>query len=298
MDKNSTFYKISENKQEEKMHGSVEFPCALYPNDHNIYVPWHWHDEYEITYAQKGEVSCFAGDKKIILKEGEGVFVNSQVLHYNSSIDRTECMYNAIVFNGRMIYGTEESAFWKKYIQPVTSAPSLSVIVFRKNVEWQRKALDYINGAIIEYKKAEEGYEFLVREKLTKVFLLIYENCRSFLKTEAQYNQTEMERMKIMLSFIHNHFDEQIRLSDIAGCVNICERECLRSFHKLIRCSPVQYLIRYRILKSCIMLAENKYSITQICSDCGFSSPSYFSKVFKREAGCSPREFIAKNQGL
>ncbi|MDO4438590.1 MAG: AraC family transcriptional regulator [Eubacteriales bacterium] len=297
MEKNSTFYKISENKQEEKVHGSLEFPCALYPNDNNIFVPWHWHDEYEITYAKKGETLCFAADKKIVLEEGDAVFINSQVLHHNLSSGKSESLYNTIVFNGRMIYGSEESIFWKKYIQPVTAASSLGVIVLSKDVAWQEEALRYIKEAIEEYKNAESGYEFQIREKLTKVFILIYENCRELWEAEIHSNDSEMERMKVMLSFIHEHFDEQIKLSDIAGCANICERECLRSFKKLVGCSPVQYLIRYRILKSCSMLTENKYSITQICIDCGFSSPSYFAKMFKREAGCSPREFISKKQG-
>ncbi|WP_371721991.1 helix-turn-helix domain-containing protein [Neglectibacter sp. X4] len=31
--------------------------------------------------------------------------------------------------------------------------------------------------------------------------------------------------------------------------------------------------------------------ITAIALDCGFSSPSYFTKCFKAEMGCSPREY-------
>ena len=48
---------------------------------------------------------------------------------------------------------------------------------------------------------------------------------------------------------------------------------------------------RTRIKASMRMLAENRVSITQIAFDCGFSSPSYFARLFRRFQGMSPAEF-------
>ena len=51
------------------------------------------------------------------------------------------------------------------------------------------------------------------------------------------------------------------------------------------------YLLHYRIQKSLPLLQNTNKSITDISLLTGFSSPCYFSKIFKSEMGCTPREY-------
>ena len=97
-----------------------------------------------------------------------------------------------------------------------------------------------------------------------------------------------------MLPFLQLHYSENISLQDIASSTSICERECLRSFRKVLKQSPIQYLIHYRIAQACRMLKEGSKGITQIGEACGFSSPSYFTKTFRRIMGCTPSEYAKR----
>ena len=45
------------------------------------------------------------------------------------------------------------------------------------------------------------------------------------------------------------------------------------------------------------MLAETSKSIIEISEDCGFSSPSYFAKVFRDMMGCTPKDYREKDGG-
>lgn len=95
-----------------------------------------------------------------------------------------------------------------------------------------------------------------------------------------------------MLEFIHGHFAENITLDDIAKSANIGGRECLRCFRKTIQLSPIQYLLKYRIMQGAELLMENsERSVSEISVLCGFDSPSNFSKMFKRFYSCTPREY-------
>ena len=83
-----------------------------------------------------------------------------------------------------------------------------------------------------------------------------------------------------------------ISLSDIAGTADIGERECLRCFQKTIQLSPIQYLLKYRIMQGAeMLLCCPESSISDIALSCGFDSPSNFAATFKRFYNRTPREY-------
>ena len=53
----------------------------------------------------------------------------------------------------------------------------------------------------------------------------------------------------------------------------------------------VEYLTRIRMTNARQLLKNQKYSIKEICSMCGYSDPNYFSRIFKRYEGVTPSEF-------
>ena len=55
--------------------------------------------------------------------------------------------------------------------------------------------------------------------------------------------------------------------------------------------SLFDYLLDYRIEKSLPLLLERQASITSVAEQTGFSSPAYFSKIFRQQMGCSPSEY-------
>ena len=63
-------------------------------------------------------------------------------------------------------------------------------------------------------------------------------------------------------------------------------------FFQTLQISPIQYLIRYRIIKSAELLVDNPTkNIDQIGYECGFETPSYYTQLFKRYYNCTPTEF-------
>jgi AraC-like DNA-binding protein len=124
---------------------------------------------------------------------------------------------------------------------------------------------------------------------------------RQFLpKPEDHHAKPDQDQLRIrkMLAFIHDHFAENILLSDIAASVNIGERECLRCFQRVIQVSPMQYLLKYRVMQGAsLLLRSGSDSITNIARYCGFENPSYFTLMFKRYFKITPREYRKKERG-
>ena len=106
-------------------------------------------------------------------------------------------------------------------------------------------------------------------------------------------------RVAAILSFIEQHYPENITLSNIAEIANISEREALRCFKKITGESPIQYLLKYRLIRSASVLTEYPdKNISIVAEECGFDSPAYYTKKFKEFYLCSPREYRQVHQAV
>lgn len=286
---------VNDKKQELSPHGTPMFPCGCYDTyiDRTVTgnVAWHWHEELELIMIHQGEAQISAGQRSYLLQTGEGIFINSNVLHSGRGIGPGQCILHSFVFHSSLLCGSMDNIFQQKYISPLTACPELPSYVLKKNIDWQKQVLENILKAFDIFQKEDFGYEFTIRELLTETCMQIVKNNRQFLLIQTEDSTSETNRIKVMLNYIHQHYPEAMELKHIADCVNISVRECLRCFHEILGISPMQYLIKYRISTSAQLLADTNQNITEICIQCGFPSPSYFSKMFKRYTGTTPSEY-------
>ena len=98
------------------------------------------------------------------------------------------------------------------------------------------------------------------------------------------------ERVKGALTYIASHYNEPITLEDISDSVHISKSECCRFFKKQMGMTIFDYILYLRIQNS-LPLLKKEDSITEVAAKVGFSSPSYYSQIFKRYMKCTPMEY-------
>ena len=99
-----------------------------------------------------------------------------------------------------------------------------------------------------------------------------------------------MQRLRDILPYIHGNYDTNITLDDIASHIGICKSECTRFFKKHMNMTIFDYILYYRIQESLPLLIEYG-SVTEAATMVGFSSPSYYTQIFKRYMKCTPLEY-------
>lgn len=93
------------------------------------------------------------------------------------------------------------------------------------------------------------------------------------------------------ISFIEQNYNKNIGLQEAAAVINISEAHLSRLFKKETGYNYVKYLNIFRI-NICINLMHNKkLTLNQIANACGFETPSYFAKIFKRELNVTPSKY-------
>lgn len=277
-------------------HGSLEFPCAgyaaCYTDRQEDIIPWHWHEEMEIVYVEKGQMEMKIPSKSFMLEEGDCLVINSNELHYGAAV--VTCELRSLVFSPALIAGNESLVFAQKYIRPLLACNDFCGYFIKAGEHGN--AAHWFVSAFEAFAEGGCGYEFIVREMLSRICLFLYEefNLQADIR-DISLNQ-DNQRIRKMLAFIHQNFADTISLPEIAAAADIGERECLRCFQKTIQVSPIQYLLKYRIMRGAEMLLENQTdSVSEIAALCGFDSPSNFSRTFKHFYNCTPREYRRRN---
>ena len=69
-------------------------------------------------------------------------------------------------------------------------------------------------------------------------------------------------------------------------------KQLYRKIKQLTSLTPVEYIRSIRMKKAAVLLQKNKFSVAEVMYMVGFSEPSYFSKCFQAEFGCTPSQFI------
>lgn len=283
---------INEDGLEMIQHGTTRFPIASYHDNLTTdSVPWHWHEEFEVILVEEGEVIVSSGTKKYTVPKGDGVFTNAGVLHADQNAGTGFCRLHSLVFHPTLIGGNFDSIFWHDYLHPLIKDTSMDGFYLSQNIPWQKEALDHIENAWQKMKDEPAGYEFEIRESLSRLIFLLTTHALATKATPSAKFLRDGERIKIMLQYIQQHFSEKIQISDIANSVMISESECLRCFHNTIHTTPIQYLKEFRITQAAQLLLTTDEQISEIGTQCGFQEMSYFSKTFRKFYGCTPGEY-------
>jgi YesN/AraC family two-component response regulator len=91
-----------------------------------------------------------------------------------------------------------------------------------------------------------------------------------------------------------NLANENFNVDDISRSIGISRVQLYRKVKALLGCSITDYILSRRLKKAKYLLTNESYSIAEITYMVGFSSPNYFSTVFKATYDCTPSEYKRK----
>ncbi len=280
-------------QKELKQHGNEQFPFLVSYQKLSEYESgsfmWHWHPEIEITYVQKGTMCYKVNHIVYHLKEGDIVFNNSGALHSGTMENQKDCAYIPVTFDPRLIYGFFQSTVNSKYVDPVIQDSMLPAICIDQSESWHKPFREYLLRIIALDEKKPDFYELDITICLQSMWRLLLEHITYEPQTSRE-NSLEYDRIKKILSYIEENYQNKITLNDIAGHIHLCESECTRLFKRHMNTTLFAFLQEYRIERSLEFLQADQ-PVSAVADKAGFSDPNYYSKVFAKIKGCSPREY-------
>ncbi|MDO4276184.1 MAG: AraC family transcriptional regulator [Eubacteriales bacterium] len=312
---------IDKNLMDIVEHGTAGFPIQYYVDElyryPNQMIPLHWHRELEFYVAHGGPIQIQFGKTPLTLEAGNGVFINSNVLHSFKQTGEYECKCPNIVFSHELL-AASYSKIYHTYIQPITTDDQLPYFVLHQDCSWHEDILfllDKVFSLLQKYGSFSSFYgefpmlpfknsdivcpcfEMETQCILNKIWQILYANKDSIPKIPAQKSRHLLQiRTQKMLKYIHNNYSAPISLKEIADSADISRSEASRCFQSYLQTSPMNYLLNYRLEQAKLFLQQSDDNIVEISDKCGFQSASYFGKIFRRETGMTASQYRKANQ--
>ena len=110
-------------------------------------------------------------------------------------------------------------------------------------------------------------------------------------ETDTSASGIRNEKIREILKFIQEHYQEPLQIEDLAARQGISSRFLRRYFTQEIGMSCLDYIQALRLNKAKELLWETSKSVTEIALETGYGTPQYFSRIFRQEIGMTPSEY-------
>jgi AraC-like DNA-binding protein len=147
---------------------------------------------------------------------------------------------------------------------------------------------------LLDTLAAEKSGFHAVMKLLTILYeLSMCDNCRTLASTSFAHidDNTDSRRVRKIYEHINNHYQEEIRLEELAKIIGMTPVALSRFFKLRTGKTVSDHIIDVRLGNATRLLVDTTNSIAEICYDCGFNNLSNFNRIFKKRKECSPKEF-------
>lgn len=146
-------------------------------------------------------------------------------------------------------------------------------------------------------KAIYDSYDMSELQQLncSALFLLILSDLIKNVGKRAVGDSSSIKQRHIrnIVTYINNNFRLPLTIREIATANRISISRMMALFSELVGMSPIVYLNCFRIATACVLLQTTETPIGEIAGAVGVDDPLYFSRLFRKFKGVSPREYRA-----
>lgn len=286
-----------ENYHENVTHGDMVFPYNTYicsiPLDFPR-VPLHWHDEIELIYVKKGIGSITVDLRQHKVKGPTLVLILPGQLHSIDPLEDYTMEYENIIFHPSMLFSKQTDVTATEFLQPLIARKITVPTVFTPVYPYYRDVITPIDACDEICKTMPQGYELFIKSQLYQFLFVLSNRCRNLSSTKD--NRKTLDKMKVVLKYIENHYMDKITIADIAATADFSESHFMRYFKETMGTSFIDYLKDYRLTMASRLLTSSEAAILDIAAEVGFDNLSYFNRAFKQKYHMTPSHFRKDNQ--
>lgn len=237
----------------------------------------HTHQFTELFYVLHGEGVFYIENEKVPVKTDDLIIINPNVEHTEKTFPNNPMEY--------IVFGVEGLAFsFTEHDQAYGRGYSFYSYGSDKN-----QFINFAQLMMHEFQDKKPGFEKVCHGLLE--VLLVYISRKQKLSVISESSFQLSKECAIAKRYIDTNYAQDITLDSLADLTHINKFYLAHYFTECIGQSPISYLTERRLAACKELLSSSNLSVTQIATSAGFSSQSYFSQIFNKKVGMSPRQY-------
>ena len=244
---------------------------------------YHYHESIEMLYCVEGELKVTLFSKSIILKRGDFIYIAPNTPHATNS--HSEANEHICL---KFIPSTIHVASSRKL------PPEDYFISLVSNYEYfphNDADFEYIKKLFFDCYENYSHENYFKRLHLNGCIMLlmsyVFDHTAKFLDKESLSSVPHV--FLEVLDYIEKNY-ATIKLEDAANFCSLSYSYFSRTFKSIFGISFANYVIKKRIEKSLLFIADSNLSLNDIALECGFANLSHFIKCFNEEKGMTPKK--------
>lgn len=237
----------------------------------------HTHQFTELFYVLHGEGVFYIEREKVPVKTDDLIIINPNVEHTEKTFPNNPMEY--------IVFGVEGLAFsFPEHDQAYGRGYSFYSYGSDKN-----QFINFAQLMMHKFQDKKPGFEKVCHGLLE--VLLVYISRKQKLSVISESSFQLSKECAIAKRYIDTNYAQDITLDSLADLTHINKFYLAHSFTECIGQSPISYLTERRLAACKELLSSSNLSVTQIANSADFSSQSYFSQIFNKKVGMSPRQY-------
>ena len=245
-------------------------------------VGLHYHDELEFIIIYEGNFAITVDGVEYFAEGGDVVFVGSGVPHSTRYVAPSRT--GLIQFRENDFLSSQITKIIKYSVKFNNLSESKIRII--KN----RELFDSLDRILLESDEKKPAFEMFVRSEVYRILAILYRE-GILLDTESFFQSKEIQKILPVLEYVNKNYSENVALEEISSLLGFDVSYFCRIFKSATGATFTEYLNFVRVCKAEKLLTQTEKSILEISDAVGFSSVSYFNRVFKKIRFCSPKSY-------
>jgi len=246
-----------------------------------VLAEMHLHDEIELVLVDEGRIDVVTDGAKYTAEKGTTFFINTRIPH--STIAVSDGTSGTLVQFRTEDFLDKSVRNISKYLPRFANVKDTPVVLFGSDSE--------ISGAMrevmSEYDERKRAYDAYIISGVYSILGNLYRN-GVLVDAASYYDSYSLQKMLPVLEYINDNYAKDLTLEVISDRFGLNPSYFSRMFKKCIGSGYTEYLNFVRICKSEKLLNNSEMSVLDVALEVGFSSVSYFNRIFKKIKNCTP----------
>jgi AraC-like DNA-binding protein len=246
----------------------------------------HWHDHIEWIYVKEGRATVQVDGSFEQLGQGELTFVNAKQLHSAVTHDPgTELI--CIVFHEALVRGSGLDITEFNYFVPYLHGKHRWPSRMRAHDPFTGDMNDAFSRLLEEFERKQPGYELLVKAELLRIFGLYFRYAEQSASEPSVRVQKPYDFTRL-LETLRERCSEPVTVGEAAKRVSLSPNHFCKVFKQVTGKTFIEYIHTLRVHEAERLLLETDEPIARIAERVGFSTSTYFERVFKKMRSVTP----------